>query len=96
MKEQFLSAGKNYQTHVYYLRFALHFADVDITELVSSFNCEVRNSGWVGMRAHYDRALIDEFIRRSIDISCISDGKSISFNHYVRYEANRNKLVTID
>lgn len=96
MKEHFLSAGKNYQTHVDYLKFALQFADVDIAGLVSSFNCEVRNNGWVGMRAYHDRALIDEFIRRSIDISCISDGKSINFNHYVRYEANRKKLVTTD
>ena len=96
MKEQFLSAGKNYQTHVDYLKFALQFADVDITELVSSFNSEVRNSGWVGMRAHHDRALIGEFVRRGIDISCISDGKSINFNHYVRYDVQGKKLVTID
>ena len=96
MKQHFLSTCKNYQTHVYYLKFALQFADADITELVSSFNREVHNNGWVGMRAYHDRALIDEFIRRGINHSCISDGKSVSFNHHVRYEVVGNKLVTID
>jgi len=96
MKEHFLSAGKNYQTHVDYLKFALQFADVDIAGLVSSFNCEVRNNGWVGMRAYHDHALIDEFIRRGIDLSCIYDGKSIDINHHVRYDMHGNKLIIVD
>lgn len=96
MKEHFLSTDKDYQTHVYYLKFALQFADADITELVSLFNREVHNNGWWGMRSYYDRALIDEFMRRGIDLSCISDGKSIDFNHHVRYDMYGNNLVIID
>jgi len=96
MKEHFVSTDKDYQTHVYYLKFARQFADADITELVPSFNSEVHNNGWVGKRAYHDRALIDEFIRRGIDVSCVCDGNSINFNHHVRYEADGNKLVTID
>ena len=96
MKEQFLSAGKSYQVHVYYLKSALQFADADTTQLVSSFNREVHNNGWAGMRAYHDHALIDEFIRRGIDVYCVCDGKSINFNHQVRYEEDGSKLVTID
>ena len=96
MKEHFVSTEKDYQTHVYYLKFALQFADADITELVSSFNHEVHNNGWAGMRAYHDCALIDEFVRRGIDVSGVCDGKSIYFNHHVRYDVHGNKLVTTD
>lgn len=57
MKKHFLSTEKDYQTHVYYLKFVLQFEDADIPELVSSFNCEVHNNSWVGMRSYHDRAL---------------------------------------
>ena len=96
MKEHFVSTDNDYQTHVYYLKFARQFADADITELVYSFNREVHNKGWAGMRAYHDHALIDEFIRRGIDVSCVCDGKSINFNHHIRYEEDGSKLVTID
>ena len=48
------------------------------------------------MRAFHDRALIDEFIRRGIDVSCVHDGRSTWFNHHVRYNIDEHKLETID
>ena len=87
---------KDYQTNVYYLKFALQFADSQIEDLVASFNREVHNNGWVGMRAIHDRALIDEFIRRDVDLSCVHDGRSTWFNHHVRYNILENRLETID
>lgn len=33
------------QQHIYYIRYALQFADMQITELVTSFNHEVKNPG---------------------------------------------------
>jgi hypothetical protein len=47
------------------------------------------------MRAYHDQALIDEFQRRSIDVSAIYDGKAIFFTHPVRYELPDNKLIAI-
>ena len=76
MAEKQKDDRKDYQTHVYYLKFALQFVDYQIEDLVASFNREVNNKGWVGMRAYHDRALIDEFIRRGIDVSCVHDGKN--------------------
>ena len=48
------------------------------------------------MRAYHDQALIDEFNQRGVDVSAVSDGKSVSFGHQVSYDLENNKLVTLD
>ena len=83
------------QQHIYYTKYALQFADMQITELVTSFNHEVKNPGWSSMRAYHDQALIDEFQRRSIDISAVSDGHAISFDKPVKYDLVDNRLIAI-
>ena len=82
--------------HIYYIRYALQFADMQIPELVTVFNAQVQNRGWSSMRAYHDRALIDEFQRRGIDFSAVYDGKVITFAHTVRYDLPNNKLVVIN
>lgn len=69
------------QNHIYYIRYALRFANMQIHELVSVFNSQVQNRGWSSMRAYHDQALIDEFQRRGIDTSAITDGHTITFAH---------------
>ena len=66
-----------------------------ISELVTVFNHQVGNTGWTGMRAYHDHALIDEFQRRGIDISAIYDGNVISFAYPIRYDLPDNKLIAI-
>ena len=83
------------QQHIYYIRYALRFADLQIPQLVTIFNDQVQNRGWSSMRAYHDRALIDEFQRRSTDISSVYDSKAISFAHPVRYDIQGNKLVLV-
>ena len=83
------------QQHIYYIKFALRFADMQIPELVTVFNHQVGNTGWSSMRANHDQALIDEFKRRGIDVSAVYDGKAIFFTHPVRYELPDNKLIAI-
>ena len=82
------------QQNIYYTKYALQFADMQIPELVTVFNRQVGCSGWTGMRAYHDQALIDEFLRRSIDVSAIYDGKAISFARPVRYDIADNRLAT--
>ena len=82
--------------HIYYIRYALQFADMQIPELVTIFNAQVQNRGWPSMRAYHDQALIDEFQRRGIDVSAVYDGKVITFAHTVRYDLPNNKLVVIN
>ncbi len=84
------------QQHIYYIKFALQFADMQIPELVNIFNRQVGNTGWTGMRAYHDQALIDEFQRRGIDVTVIYDGKTTTFTHSVRYDLPNNKLAVIN
>ena len=90
-----LQKFKVMQHHIYYIRFALQFADKQIPELVNIFNSEVQSRGWTSMRAYHDHALLDEFQRRGIDTSAVTDGETISFAHSVRYELPDNKLIAI-
>ena len=83
------------QNHIYYIRYALRFADMQIPELITVFNSQVQNRGWSSMRAYHDHALIDEFLRRGIDTSAITDGYSITFTHSVTYNLRENKLTLI-
>ena len=83
------------QQHIYYTKYALQFADMQIPELVTLFNTQVQNRGWSSMRAYHDQALIDEFQRRGIDVSSVYDGKAISFAHPVRYDVQGNRLVNV-
>ena len=80
------------QDHIYYMKYALQFADMQIPELVTVFNHQVDNPGWTGMRAYHDQALIDEFLHRGIDVSTVYDGKTIIFAHPVRYNLSNNQL----
>ena len=83
------------QQHIYYIRFALRFADMQIPELVTVFNAQVQSRGWSSMRAYHDLALLDEFTRRGIDVSAITDGHTTSFAHPVSYNLLANKLAVV-
>ena len=83
------------QQHIYYTKYALQFADMQIPELVYEFNALVQSRAWSSMRAYHDQALIDEFQRRGIDVTAVYDGKAISFAHPVRYDIADNRLATI-
>ena len=83
------------QQHIYYIRYALQFADIQIPELVTVFNAQVQNRGWSSMRAYHDQALIDEFRRRGIDTTAVTGRNTISFAHPIRYDLPDNKLIAI-
>jgi len=83
------------QQHIYYIRYALQFAGMQIPELVNTFNALIGHQGWTGMRAYHDAALIDEFLRRGIDVSAVYAGKAITFAHPVRYDVANNRLAVI-
>ena len=83
------------QQHIYYAKYALQFADMQIPELVTVFNTQVQNRGWSSMRAYHDQALIDEFQRRGIDVCTVYDGKTICFAHPAKYDIADNRLATI-
>ena len=75
----------------FYNDFAARFAAGTLTSLVESFNSQVGKRGFNSARATYDQALIDELVRRGIDVSVVFDGTTIYFAHYV--ELDNNSLV---
>lgn len=75
----------------FYNDFALRFAACTLTSLVETFNGQVGNRGFNSMRAAHDKALIDEFVRRGVDVSSVFDGTTTSFAHHV--ELDNNSLV---
>ena len=74
-------------------QFASQFAEASLTSLVESFNAQVGNRGFNSARAAHDHALIDELVRRGVDVSAISDGHSISFAHHIAIDETNMKLV---
>ena len=91
-----LQKQKVMKQHVYYTKYALQFADMQIPELVNEFNALVQSRAWSSMRSYHDQALIDEFQRRGIDVSAVSDGRTISFAKQIKYDLGDNKLIVID
>ena len=83
------------QQHIYYTKYALQFADMQIPELINEFNAQVQNRAWSSMRAYLDQALINEFQRRGIDVSAVYDGNDINFAHPIRYDIADNRLTFI-
>ena len=75
----------------FYNDFAARFAASTLPSLVESFNNQVGKRGFNSARVAYDQALIDELVRRGIDVSAVFDGTTISFAHYV--ELDNNSLV---
>ena len=73
--------------------FPARFLTASIQELVEFFNQSVNNRGWTSMRAVYDQMLIQEFMRRGIDVSAIHEGNTTDFTHAVVYDKEHNKLV---
>lgn len=82
------------QQNIYYTKYALQFADMQIPELVRVFNSQVHSRAWSSMRAYHDAALLDEFQRRGIDVSAIYYGNTIFFTDRVGYDIAMNRLVT--
>ena len=72
-----------------YNEFAARFAASTLTSLVESFNSQVGNRGFTSARAAHNKALIDELVRRGIDVSAVYDGTATSYAHHVELDNNR-------
>lgn len=77
-------------------QFASQFAEAPLSSLVKSFNAQVGNRGFCSARAMHDSALMDEFVRRGVDVSAVSHGRSVSFAHHVVLDESCLKLVVCD
>lgn len=54
-------------------KFEKNLISLSDQEVINSFNKEVGNTGWVAARAHFLKALINQFESREIDYSIIKN-----------------------
>lgn len=72
-----------------YCQFAESFAASSLDSLIDSFNSQVGKRGWTSARAYHNAALIDELIRRGIDVSAVHHDNSTSFAKKVTIEGDK-------
>lgn len=60
-------------------KFEKNLISLSDQEVINSFNKEVGNTGWVAARAHFLKALTNQFESREIDYSIIKNENTISF-----------------
>lgn len=65
-------------------------------ELVQDFNEEVGNKELTHDRAYYHEALIHALEEKGIDVSAVTDGTIISFEHPIRFDRENRSLVLAD
>lgn len=76
-----------------YTHYAAIFAQEDLNSLIANFNRQVGNRGFNSQRAAHDAALIDELIRRGLDVSAIYDGTAISFGKHIAMDEAGKAIV---
>lgn len=67
-------------------QFAVQLSDLSDVDLVSRFNNDVGNPGWVGARGRFHAALRQEFVRRGIEYSAAGDATGLSLAKRVKLE----------
>ena len=76
-----------------YTHYAAIFAQADLNTLIANFNREVGLRSFNSQRAAYDVALIDELIRRGLDVSAIYDGTTIKFANLIAIDRAGKAIV---
>ena len=79
-----------------YQKIKNSIAKMSVKSLVDEFNALVGKRCWTSSRAAHDAALIDAFVKNGIDVSDVYNGTSISFQHYIAYDADNTKVVLVN
>ena len=79
-----------------------HFQNQTIQQLVDNFNQLANSHGWAAERSYFSMALMNEIIRRGIDVSVIVErddrsGQMLSVRYVlVRHNEALNALVSLN
>ena len=68
------------------------FIGKTIAELVEDFNQDVGVTNLTHDKAYYHEALIHAFEEKGVDVSAVTDGTNISFEHRVRFDVETRAL----
>ena len=77
------------QGQKYFEEYVNRFSTYSDSEIISTFNFEVGNSGWGTARASYLSAIHSEFDRRNIDYSLIGDAQTLSFKNEITLDGKK-------
>lgn len=69
------------------------FIGKTIAELVQDFNQDVGMVNLTHDKAYYHEALLHAFEEKGVDVSAVTDGKSICFDYRVRFDEETRALV---
>ena len=83
------------QTNSSYKFHVARLSSTPVPQLVEYFNREVGTRAWTSERAAFDEALIDALINKSIDVSAVYNGTSISFKHKISLDSVNRKLIVL-
>lgn len=72
------------------------FPLLPLDSLVAKFNTTVGRKGMTCAAMMRDRLLMEEFMRRGIDITEVCDGDRLSFKHTAVLDESRTKLCQIN
>lgn len=72
------------------------FPLLPLDSLVAKFNATVGRKGMTCAAMMRDRLLMEEFMRRGIDITEVCDGDRLSFKHTAVLDESRTKLCQIN
>ena len=78
------------------------FQNQTIQQLTDEFNQLARSRGWTAERSYFSIALVDEIIRRDVDVSSVVEwddgrGQALSVRYIpVRYDEASKSLMPLD
>ena len=73
--------------------YAACFIGKTTAELVADFNQDVGVTGLTHDKAYYHEALLHAFEEKGIDVSAVTDGTNINFEHPIRFDEETRALV---
>lgn len=69
------------------------FIGKTVDELINDFNQDVGKTGLTHDKVYYHEALIHAFEEKGVDVSAITDGSGISFEHRIRFDKDTRAIV---
>jgi hypothetical protein len=80
------TAEENYKSYM------IQFDKLTDEEIVSLFNKDVNNPGWVSRRGAFLSAIESQFVKREIDYTVISHGQGLKLTSKVKLEGKKLTL----
>lgn len=80
-------------TNEYFDNLQKEMANRSVKSLIEEFNQQVGNTGWTSIRGVHDSVLIDTLIAKSVDVSAVYDGVTISFKRKIKLNDDKTKVI---